>query len=132
MDFLRKHFDGIYWCWTLATFISSAVAFGYLLLVSLLVGFDHPSFNWLIGLSLLSTIALLIGAIFSLLDRKWVGLLILLGSSYPPIAFIVLALHGFAPSLTWWIVFAINLIEIFLTSLRIIQLSPPEVTPCPQ
>ena len=132
MDFLTKHFDGTYWCWTFATFIGSALAFGYLLLVSLLVGFDDASFNWLIGLTLLSTIALLIGAIFSLLERKWVALLILLGSSYLPIAFIVLAFHGIAPPLPWWIVFAINLGEIFLTSLRIIQLSSSEVTPCPQ
>jgi hypothetical protein len=90
-----------YWCWTIATFIGSLTSFAFLLLASMMIGFDSISFNWLIGLSFLTSITLLFGAVSSLSKRRSVVLLILISSSYLPLAYIVLALRGFGPPLPW-------------------------------
>jgi predicted membrane channel-forming protein YqfA (hemolysin III family) len=71
-----------------------------------------------------------VGALFSLSRRRSIAVLILIASSYLPIAFIVLASRGYGPPPPWWLLFLVNLAVIFLSSIRIAQLtSNREVTP---
>ena len=121
-----------YWCWTMATLVGSLAAFAFLLFASMMIGFDSAPFNCLIGLSLLTTLMLLFGAIFSLSKRRYIALLILIGSSYLPVTFVVLALRGFGPSLAWWILFTVNLAEMFMSSVRFVQGTSSEVIPLQQ
>jgi hypothetical protein len=132
MNLLKNNFDSAYWCWTLATFLGSLVAFAFLLLASMMIGFDSQPFNWLIGLSFVTTLGLLLGAIFSLSKSRSIALMILISSSYLPVAFVVLAFRGFGPPLAWWLLFPVNFIQIFMALIRFSRLRSIEVTPCPQ
>jgi hypothetical protein len=132
MNLLKNNSDITYWCWTLATFLGSLVVFAYLLLASMMIGFDSRPFNWLIGLSFVTTLGLLLGAIFSLSKSRSIALTISISSSYLPVAFIVLAFHGFWPPFAWWLLLPVNFMQIFMALIRFSRLSSIEVTPCPQ
>ncbi len=105
--------------WTIVTFLVSVVGFSYLCLVSFGIGFESPGFDLLWILSLLSTVGLLIGAIYCLSKRVSVPLLVLLSSLFLPLAFLVLALKGVRPAPETWVAVPISLFEILLSSFRI-------------
>jgi hypothetical protein len=112
---------GFFW-WTIVTFLVSVVGFSYLCLVSYGVGFESAGFVLLWALSLVSTIGLLIGAIFSLSRRVSIPLLVLLSSLFLPLAFLVLTLNGVRAAPETWVAVPISLFEILLSSFRIKQL----------
>jgi hypothetical protein len=112
----------VFFWWTIVTFLVSVVGFSYRCLVSFGIGFESPGFDLLWGLSLVSTVGLLIGAIFSLSDRMSIPLLVLLSSLFLPLAFFVLTLKGVKPAPETWVAVPISLFEILLSSFRIKQL----------
>ena len=129
MNFLGRNFEMTYWWWTMATLIGSGAWFAALFIVSAGTGFDSVPFDWLIGLSFLTSLGLLIGAIFFSPRKKPVQILILISSFYLPIAFVVLAVRGFGPPPAWWLLFAVNLVEAVLASIRLIEPVSSEVVP---
>jgi hypothetical protein len=129
MNFFKRHFEMIYWWWSLIAFISSVACMVYLIFVDMMIGFDWMPFNWLMGLTLLSTVALLFGTVYSLSENKNVALLILANSAYLPIAFIVLTVNGYGPTPFLWLFFFINLVEVAMACLRFFQLKSLKVTP---
>jgi hypothetical protein len=109
----------VFFWWTIVTFLVSVVGFSYLCLVSFGIGFESAGFDLLWFLSLVSTVGLLIGAIFALSHRVSIPLLVLLSSLLLPSAFLVLTLKGVRPAPETWVAVPINLFEILLSSFRI-------------
>lgn len=127
MGFLKRHFEMIYWWSTLATFIGSVACMGFLLLADMMIGFDSIPFNWLMGLTLAATLCLLLGVAFALSQNRYVALMIAISSAYLPVTFIVLAMNGYGPPISFWFLFFTNIMEVTMASIRFVQLGSSEV-----
>ena len=82
------------------------------LLVSLSVGWDYASFDFLLILTILSTFGLAVGAYYLFVRDPLAYATIVLSCLYIPIAFITLTAEGFAPPAGWWLLLPLGLIEI--------------------
>jgi hypothetical protein len=109
----------VFFWWTIVTFLVSVVGFSYLCLISFGVGFESAGFDRLWVLSLVRTVGLLIGAIFSLSRRASIPLLVLLSSLLLPLGFLVLTRREVRPAPETWVAVPISLFEILLSSFRI-------------
>jgi hypothetical protein len=86
------------------------------LIILLGVGWDEPSFDFLLLITILSTLGLLTGTAALLSHYPWVKPVLLCSCVYMPAALVVLTARGFTPPLVWWLLLPLSLIEIFLAS----------------
>ena len=105
-----------FWC-TVLTAFGSVAATAMEWLVFLGIGWDYISFNCLLGLTILSTFGLAIGAVGLRLRRRWANAVLLASCIYIPVAFVALTIRDFTPPAGWWPLLPLSLIEILLACL---------------
>lgn len=81
-------------------------------LVFLGVGWDSGLFDFLLVVTLLSSLGLVVGTAGLLVGRAWAMVTVIIASAYIPIALITLTLEGFAPPAGWWLLLPLSLCEI--------------------
>jgi hypothetical protein len=81
------------------------------LLVFLSVGWENRPFDFLLVLTIASTLGLVAGAFGLFAGAGWANLVVLLSCLYIPVAFVVLTAKDFTPPAAWWPLLPLSLVE---------------------